>query len=120
GATSRQILAVFVIEAGLLATVAIVTGPFLAMLGVGLVGVLPIYGELNNGEPLPVRLTFAAFRMAFFGGLLGLLALFVPAVRATRLGLLASRVTRTRPARLALVQRYYLDLGFLGLIVFMF
>ena len=120
GATSRQILAVFVIEAGLLAVVAIVSGPFLAMLGVALVGVLPIYGDLNNGDPLPVRLTAAAFRMALFGGLLGMIALFIPALRATRLGLLASRVTRARPARLAMVQRYYLDLGFLGLVMFLF
>lgn len=120
GATSRQILAVFVIEASLLAAIAAVAGPFLAVIGVGFVGVLPIYGELNNGDPLPVRLTFTAFRMAFLGGLLGLLALFFPALRATRLGLLASRVTSARPARLALVQRYYLDLGFLGLVMFLF
>jgi ABC-type lipoprotein release transport system permease subunit len=120
GATSRQILAVFIIEAGLLAVIAAVAGPFLAFFGVGLIGVLPLYDELNGGDPLPVRLTFDAFRMAFFGGLLGLVALFIPALRATRLGLLASRVTRARPARLALVQRYYLDLGFLGLVMFLF
>jgi len=120
GATSRQILAVFAIEAVILAGIAIVTGPFLAVLGVALIGVLPIYSELNNGDPLPARLTFDAFRMAFFGGMLGLVALFIPALRATRLGLLASRVTRARPARLALVQRYYLDMGFLGLVMFLF
>jgi hypothetical protein len=120
GATSRQILAVFIIEAGLLAAIAAISGPFLAVLGVGFIGVLPIYSELNAGDPLPVRLTFDAFRMAFIGGLLGLLALFIPALRATRLGLLASRVTRARPARLAVVQRYYLDLGFLGLVMFLF
>lgn len=120
GATSRQILAVFIIEAALLAAIAAISGPFLAVLGVGFIGVLPIYSELNGGDPLPVRLTLAAFRMAFFGGLLGLLALFIPALRATRLGLLASRVTRARPARLALIQRYYLDLGFLGLVMFLF
>jgi len=120
GATSRQILAVFIIEAGLLAAIAAISGPFLAVLGVGFIGVLPIYSELNGGDPLPVRLTVGAFRMAFFGGLLGLLALFIPALRATRLGLLASRVTRARPARLAVVQRYYLDLGFLGLVMFLF
>ncbi len=120
GATSGQILAVFIIEAGLLATIAAISGPFLAFIGVGFIGVLPIYSELNGGDPLPVQMTFGAFRMAFFGGLLGLLALFIPALRATRLGLLASRVTHTRPARLAVVQRYYLDLGFLGLVMFLF
>ena len=120
GATSSQILAVFIIEAGLLAAIAAVSGPFLALAGVGLIGILPIYNELNGGDPLPVRLTLDAFRMALFGGLLGLIALFIPAFRATRLALLASRVTRVRPARLALVQRYYLDLGFLSLVMFLF
>ena len=120
GATSRQILAVFIIEAGVLAAIAAVLGPFLALIGVGLIGILPIYSDLNGGDPLPVRLTLDAFRMALFGGLLGLFALFIPAFRATRLSLLASRVTRARPARLALVQRYYLDLGFLGLGMFLF
>ena len=120
GATSRQILAVFVIEAGFLALIAVISGPFLAVLGVGLIGILPIYGDLNGGDALPVQLTFGAFRMAFFGGLLGLLALFIPALRATRLGLMASRVVSARPARLAVVQRYYLDLGFLGLVMFLF
>ncbi|MGY8880053.1 MAG: FtsX-like permease family protein, partial [Dehalococcoidia bacterium] len=38
GSTSRQILAVFIIEASFLATIAAVSGPFLAVLGVGLIG----------------------------------------------------------------------------------
>jgi len=120
GATSRQILAVFIIEASILAVIAASTGPFIAMLGVKFIGVLPIYSELNNGNPLPAGLTFEAFQMAFLGAILGLFALFIPSLRATRLGLLASRVTRTRPARLALIQRYYLDIGFLGLVMFLF
>ena len=120
GATSKQILGVFIIEASLLAIIAASTGPFIAMLGVKFIGVLPIYSELNNGNPLPVQLTFHAFQMALLGAMLGLFALFIPSLRATRLGLLASRVTRARPARLALIQRYYLDMGFLGLVMFLF
>ena len=120
GATSKQILAVFIIESSVLAVIAASTGPFIAMLGVKFIGVLPMYSELNNGNPLPVGLTFEAFQMAFLGAILGLFALFIPSLRATRLGLLASRVTRTRPARLALIQRYYLDIGFLGLVMFLF
>ena len=120
GATSRQILGVFIIEASLLAIIAASTGPFIAMLGVKFIGILPIYSELNNGNPLPVQLTFHAFQMALLGAILGLFALFIPSLRATRLGLLASRVTRARPARLALIQRYYLDMGFLGLVMFLF
>ncbi len=120
GATSRQVLAVFVIEAGALSALAVVIGPLLAMAGVSAIGLLPIYEDLNNGGSLPVQLTVSAYQLALIGGVLSMLALFIPAVRAARLGLLTDRRTRARPPRLAVLQRYYLDLGFLGLVVFLF
>lgn len=120
GATSRQILAVFVIEAGFLSLLAVVVGPILAMLGVSTIGLLPFYEDLNNGNALPVQLTASAYQLALVGGVLSMLALFIPAVRAARLGLLTDRRSRARPPRLAFIQRYYLDLGLLGLVLFMF
>lgn len=120
GATSRQILAVFVIEAGLLSVLAIIIGPLLAMVGVSAIGLLPFYEDLNGGAALPVRLTVNAYQLAIVGGVLSMLALFIPAVRAARLGLLTDRRSRARPPRLAFIQRYYLDLGLLGLVLFLF
>ena len=120
GATSRQVLAVFVIESLFLSGVAVIIGPLIALAGVSVIGVLPVYADLNGGEPLPVRLTVDVFTLAAIGGGLSALALFVPAVRATRLGLLTDRRARARPPRLAFIQRYYLDLGGLGLVLFMF
>jgi ABC-type lipoprotein release transport system permease subunit len=120
GATSRQILAVFVIEAAALVGLAVIIGPILAMAGVSAIGAVPFYSDLNAGQPLPVRLTFGAYQLAFIGGALSMLALFIPAIRATRLGLLADRRSRARPPRLAFIQRYYLDLGILGVVLFLF
>lgn len=120
GATSRQILAVFVIEAGVLSGLAVIIGPLLALAGVSGIGLLPFYEDLNNGAALPVQLSFSSYRLALIGGVLSMLALFVPAVRAARLGLLTDRRSRARPPRLAFVQRYYLDLGLLGLVIFLF
>ncbi len=120
GATSRQILAVFIIEAGVLSGFAVLIGPLLALGGVSAIGLLPFYEDLNNGAALPVRLTANVYVLALIGGGLSMLALFVPAVRAARLGLLTDRRSRARPERLAFVQRYYLDLGMLGVVLFLF
>ncbi len=120
GATSRQILAVFVIEAGVLSLLAVIVGPLLALAGVSAIGLLPFYEDLNGGNALPVQLTASSYQLAAVGGVLSLLALFVPAVRAARLGLLTDRRSRARPPRLAFVQRYYLDLGLLGIVLFLF
>ncbi len=120
GATSLQILAVFVVEAALLAVAALAIGPFLALAAVSLIGLTPGMGDLNAGAALPVRLTGETYRLAALGAGLSLLALMVPAVRASRIGLLGERRGRARPNRLALAQRYYLDVGFLGLVIFLF
>ncbi len=120
GATSFQILAVFVIEAFLLAFLGVVLAPPLALGAVSLIGVLPFYQDLNGGSPLPVQFTAGVMKLAFIGGGLSLVALFIPAIRASRMGLLLEKRSRARPARLAFIQRYYLDLGFVGLAVFLF
>lgn len=120
GATSFQILAVFVVEAALLSAGAFVIGPLLALLAVSTIGIAPGLGELNGGDPLPVRLTADVYRLAGLGAGLTLLALMVPAIRASRLGMLRERRSRARPGRLAVIQRYYLDVGFLGIVIFLF
>ncbi len=120
GATSRQILAVFVMEAALLSVLAVAVGPLLALAGVSLIGALPFYADLSGGELLPARLSVNVYRMALLGGVLSMAALFIPALRATKLGLLTDRRGRARPPRLAFIQRYYLDLGILGLVLFLF
>ena len=114
GATSFQILAVFMVEAALLSAGAFVVGPLVALVTVSVIGIVPGLGELNGGDPLPVRLTADVYKLAGLGAGLTLLALMVPAVRASRLGMLRERRSRARPSRLAVVQRYYLDVGFLG------
>ena len=120
GSTSRQLLAMFFIESILLAGFAVAVGPFLALFGVSAIGIIPFYSDLNGGEALPVNLTANVYVMAGIGAVLIMLALFVPAIKVTRQGVLAERAGRARPQRLAFIQRYYLDLGFLGLVLFLF
>lgn len=120
GATSFQILAVFIFEAALISGLGVLLGPVLSLGAVSLIGALPPFHELNNGSLLPVQFTAGVAKLALIGGGLALLALLIPAIRASRMGILREKRSRTRPNRLALLQRYYLDLGFLGLAVFMF
>ena len=120
GTTSRQLLAMFAVETIIIAAFALICGPFLATWGVAFLGVLPFFGDLNSGEALPVNLTRNVYIMAGIGALLIMIALMVPAMRVTQQGVLAERAGRTRPQRLAFIQRYYLDLGFLAVVLFLF
>lgn len=120
GATSFQILGVFFLESAVLALLGLVVGPLLALGGVSLIGALPPYHSLNDGALLPVQFTSGVMKLALIGAGLSLVALLFPAIRASRIGLLIDKRARARPQRLAFIQRYYLDLGFLGLAVFLF
>ena len=120
GATSAQILAVFAVEATVLAVLAIALGPLIAAGAVKAIGAAPWFQNLGPGVALSVRLSAAGYQMAAIGGALSFLALFVPASRAARVGVIGRRRMTARPARLPAFQRYYLDVGFLALVVFLF
>ncbi len=120
GATSPQILSVFTIEALFLAILGIALGPLCALGGVSLIGLLPPYHGLNDGGALPVQFTSNVMKLALIGGGLSFIALMVPAFRASRTGLLVEKRARARPSRMAFAQRYYIDLAFMGLAVFLF
>ena len=120
GTTSRQLLLMFAVETLIIASFAIVCGPFFASWGVSFLGTLPFFGELNGGEPLPVNLTRGVYIMAGIGSVLTIIALMIPAMRVTQQDVLSERAGRTRPQRLAFIQRYYLDLGFLAVVLFLF
>jgi len=120
GATSLQVLVVYVIETAALSIVAAIAAPFIALGAVSAIGVLPWFSDLNGGNPLPVRLTASTFQMAAIGGILILLALFIPALKAARSGLVNYLRSLARPPALNLIQRYYLDLVFLAVVVYLF
>jgi len=120
GATSLQVLVVYVIETAALSVVAAISAPFIALGAVSVIGVIPWFSELNGGDPLPVRLTAATFQMAAIGGVLILLALFIPALKASKSGLVNYLKSLARPPAVNLIQRYYLDLVFLGIVVYLF
>lgn len=120
GATSRQIILVYAVEAFVLTALAIPLGPYIAATAIGAVGVVPVFADLNSGSPLPVEITASVFQLSALGGALSLLSLLIPSLRAARVGLLQHRQSLARPPRLPAFQRYYLDLVVLGVVLFLF
>jgi len=120
GATSVQMLAVYAVEAAGLAVLAIALGPVMAAGAVKLIGVVPWFEELSSSGGLSVRLSANVYRMAAAGAGLSFLALVVPAARAARRDVVAQRRIAARPPSLPVFQKYYLDLGLLAIVVFLF
>ena len=120
GASSVQILTVFVLEGATVALIAIFAGPFLAAASVSALGYTPAFADLGGGGPLAVSISAGAYVMSTVGGILSFVALIVPAVQASRIGVTRHRQEAARPASQPAFQRYYLDVLLLLVSIFLF
>ena len=120
GATSAQILAVFVLEGATISLLAIVVAPLLASLVVSVLGFTPAFSGLSGGERLPVGISGAAYLMSGLGGLLSFAALMIPSVQASRIGVTRHRQEAARPSSQPFFQRYYLDILLLVVSILLF
>ena len=119
GASTKQIISVFVFEGLILTIIATCAGPIIAGSVISGIGQIPLYENLNYGKNLPVSFSINVFYMSFIGGVLGLISVLAPAIKITNLGLLASKITNQRPSRLSIIQKYYLDVGFILIVMFL-
>lgn len=110
GATSRQILALFGLEAALLCLALGALGPLVAAGSISALGLTPPFQDLSGNSPLDVRLTWGAWLMGWAGALVAFAAMLVPAHRATRLSIVEHQRSVARPPKQPLFLRYYLDL----------
>ena len=120
GASSSQVLAVFVLEGATIAVTAIVLAPLLASAVISLLGLTPAFSDLSGGSRLQASLSPGAYMMSTLGGVLSFIALTVPAVQASRTGVMVHRQQSARPESQPLYQRYYLDVLLLivGILLF--
>ena len=109
GASSAQILVVFVLEGATIALFAIVLAPLLAALVISFLGFAPAFSELSGNSRLPVTLTRGAYTMSALGGVLSFAALMIPAVHASRVGVTRHRQEAARPTSQPFFLRFYLD-----------
>ena len=120
GASSGQILVVFVIEGATISAIAILVAPLLAATIISLMGFTPAFSELSGGDRLDVFITRGAYLMSGIGGLFSFGALLIPAVRASRIGVTRHRQQSARPTGQPFFQRYYLDVMLLVVSIFLF
>ena len=118
GATTAQILTVFVLEGTTISLVAMLAGPILAAAAVGALGYTPAFADLTGGARVVATISGGAYLMSVLGGALSFVALIVPAVQASRISVTRHRQQSARPASQPAFQRYYLDV--LGLVVSIF
>jgi putative ABC transport system permease protein len=114
GTSIYHLLRLYLIEGVLLTLVAVAMAPFLALIGVSLVGTLPYFQNITGGSPLPVAINLVPFVTALGAGLLCFVVFVVPGVLGARSGLIVHRLRSSRPPSVPFVQRYYLDLGLLA------
>ena len=120
GASSGQILAVFILEGATISVIAIAVAPILAATIISFMGYTPAFSGLSDGERLGVFVNRGAYMMSALGGLFSFGALLIPAVRASRIGVTRHRQESARPTGPPFYQRYYLDVMLLVVSVFLF
>lgn len=115
GATTAQVMQVYVIEGLVILGIGLLAGPPLAALVVSLLGQTPPFTDLSGGTNLQVRLSLDAYAWAAAGAVLALVMLLWPAYGATRRTMVQQRTASARPPKQPLLTRYYLDLVLVGI-----
>ena len=110
GAGIWRILRLYAAEGAVLVLVAAAIAPGPALLLVWLAGLLPHFGHITGGSPLPVHLSWMPFAAAAVSGALCLIVFVVPGVMGARAGLIIHRLRSSRPPPAPLIQRHYIDL----------
>jgi len=113
GTSTWRLLRLYLGEGAVLVLIAAAIAPFVALLVVWLAGLLPYFDHITDGRPLPVHPNWIPFAAAGIAGLLCLVIFVVPGVLGARAGLIIHRLRASRPPSMPLVQRFYIDIGFL-------
>lgn len=110
GAATKHIVAVYAVEGLILAAVGMIVGPLLALGAISALGITAPFTDLSGGKFLSVSLSAEAYIWAAVGAALSVLALVLPAYRASRYSIVNYKHSVSRPPQRALFQRYYLDI----------
>ena len=109
GASSVQVLSIFVLEGLTIAVLAVIFAPLMAAAVISLLGYVPDFQALSGGGRLTVHISSSAYLMSALGGLISLAALMIPAIQASRMSVTTYRHQSARPYTQPVYQRYYLD-----------
>jgi hypothetical protein len=110
GASTFQIFGIFLIEGLLISAFGGVAGPIVGSSVFGLLGKTAPFLPLTGGGLLPIRFSPMVFVLAGVAAGLCLGAYMVPAIQASRRGIVSHRQSVARPPRAPVWQRFYLDI----------
>lgn len=118
GATSWQIGVLGLGEGLVVATPAVVLGPYIALGVIKLLGVIffQLGGIPEGAAAAQTGVSLAAFLLGLAGGLLAVIVFAVATLAASRQSSVEARQTSARPPTANLLHRYYLDVALLVLI----
>ena len=114
GASTAQIVGLYLMEGALLAVIATAIAPWLAGQGVAALGYTPTFSAMTDGGALPVSVTPSAYLLAAAGATLAMFALMLPAFAIARRAIVDEKREQARPPGRSLIQRYYLDFAVVG------
>lgn len=114
GASTRQIVGIYLAEGLIITAIGGAVGPFLGASVFSLMGTTAAFFPLTGGGLLPIRFSGMVFLLAGAAAILSLLALVVPAIQAARRSMVHQRQQAARPVGASFLQRFYLDLVILA------
>jgi ABC-type multidrug transport system fused ATPase/permease subunit len=120
GATTRQVMHIYLLEGFVIALIAVALGPPLAAGVISVLGKTPAFSGLSGGDYLSVRLTASAYLWAVSGALLAYATLLWPAYQATKKTMVQQRTASARPPKEPAFTRYYLDLVLVAIAALLF
>ncbi|MXY43395.1 MAG: FtsX-like permease family protein, partial [Dehalococcoidia bacterium] len=80
GSDTSQILMVFILEGATIAVLAAIVAPIIAAFTISLLGLTPAFFGLTGGGLLSVEISPSAYALSVLGGVLGFVALLIPAI----------------------------------------
>ncbi|MGE0600460.1 MAG: FtsX-like permease family protein [Dehalococcoidia bacterium] len=120
GASPAQVITIYAIEGLILCGAAALAGPYIAKLGISVLGYTPPFEELSGNSAIDVPISRLAFLAALGGAALAFAALMIPAWRAARQTTIDYKHALARPQTQPLFLRYYMDLVLVGIGAFLF
>jgi putative ABC transport system permease protein len=109
GASTSQVLGVYLVEGAIFGSLALAAGPFLGMQVAQFIGRTYTFLVFTSREPLPVHVTTQTMQFAVGAIVLSVFAMVAPAFGAARFSIVAYKQEAGRTSRAPFWQRWFLD-----------
>jgi len=109
GASTQQVVGVYLAEGGLLGSLALIVGPLLGMVVAQFIGRTYTFLVFSNRELLPVHITAQTMQFALAAVGLSIGAMVLPAVGAARHSIVTYKQEVARNSRAPFWQRWFID-----------